>query len=88
MNTIDPVLLNKVKYHIDSLKHILEKNNLQIVVSKSSGTANLMTKDFSVTHDSMIQEDQETFMDDDFEHVDLPISLYDPEIESFAKNPD
>lgn len=86
MQHIDPVVLNKIKYHIDSLKHVLEKNHVKISVSTSSGTANLIPDGYSVTHDSMIQEDQETVCADDFPQVDLPIILYDPEYESIVKD--
>jgi len=86
MNTIDPVVLNKIKYHIDSLKHILDKNRVRIAVSASSGTANLIPEGFSITNDSMIQEDQEIVMADDLPQVDLPIVLYDPEFESIVED--
>jgi hypothetical protein len=86
MNTIDPVVLNKIRYHIDSLKNILGKNRVRIAVSTSSGTANLIPEGFSITNDSMIQEGQEIVMADDLPQVDLPIVLYDPEFESIVKD--
>lgn len=86
MNTIDPVVLNKIKYHIDSLKHLLDKNRVKIAVSASSGIANLLPEGFSITNDSMIQEDQEIVMADDFHQVELPIVRYDPELESIVKD--
>lgn len=90
MNTIDPVVLNKIKYHIDSLKHILDKNRVKIAVSTSfsahSGTANLIPEGFSITNDSMIQEDQEIVKANDLPQVELPIIRYNPELESIVKD--
>lgn len=90
MNTIDPVVLNKIKYHIDSLKHILDKNRVKIAVSTSFsasyGIANLIPEGFSITNDSMIQEDQEIVKATDLPQVELPIVRYDPELESIVKD--
>ena len=86
MNTIDPVVLNKIKYHIDSLKHILEKNRVRIAISASSGTASLIPEGFSITNDSMIQEGQEIIVSNCLPQVDLPIVQYDPNFESIVKD--
>ena len=90
MNTIDPVVLNKIKYHIDSLKHILEKNRVRIAISTSFsasyGIANLIPEGVSITNDSMIQEGQEIVKADDLPQVELPIERYNPELESFVKD--
>lgn len=88
MNTIDPVVLNKIKYHIDSLKHLLDTNRVNIAVSASSGIANLLPDGYAVAPDHTIREKQAIVMADDFPQVDLPVILYDPGFESIVKIPD
>ena len=77
---VDPVVLNQIKYHIDSLSNLMNNYGVKIVVEAQSGYTALLPKEYSVVaDDDPSAEVGEPVCLDDFLMADLPISSFDSE---------
>lgn len=80
---VDPVVLNQIKYHIDSLSRIMNTYGVQIAVEASTGYSALLPKQYEVVaDDDPFVQDEEPACLGDFQKVDLPIVSYDCEYQS------
>lgn len=86
---VDPVVLNQIKYHIDSLDRLMNTYGVKIAVEAYNGYAALLPKQYEVVADDGRPEVSYTDMGEeepacmgDFLRVDLPIVSYDSEYQS------
>ena len=80
---VDPVVLNQIKYHIDSLSRLMNTYGVKIAVEAYNGYAALLPKQYEVVaNDDPSVKDEEPACLGDFQKVDLPIEAYDYEYQS------
>lgn len=80
---VDPVVLNQIKYHIDSLSNLMNTYGVKIVVEAQSEYTALLPKEYEVVaNDDPSAEDGKPVCLGDFLMVDLPISSFDSEYQS------
>lgn len=80
---VDPVVLNQIKYHIDSLARLMNTYGVKIAVDTQTGYASLLPKSYEVVaNDDPSVKDEEPACLGDFQKVDLPIEAYDYEYQS------
>ena len=85
INTVPEDARSKIIAKIKELKDILYKHNVSILLNADTMCTRLLPAGFMIETDGETDEGTQTFISDDFEYIELPIDLYDPNYHTIVK---
>ena len=87
INKVPEDARSKIIAKIKELTDILYEHNVSILLNADTMCARLLPAGFMIETDERLtnDEDTQTFISDDFEYIELPIDLYDPNYNTIVK---
>lgn len=86
INTVPEDARSKILAKIKELSDLLNETRVNILLNQETCTAKLLPQGFRVVEDGSQGDDADTYISDEFEFIDLPVEIYDPNFHTIVKD--
>lgn len=86
INTVPEDVRDKILVKVKELSDLLNENGVNILLNQETYTTRLLPQGFRVEVDGCQGDDADTYVSDEFEFIDLPVEIYDPNFHTIVKD--
>ena len=86
INTIHEDARSKILAKVKELSDLLNENGASILLNQETCASRLLPKGFRVVETDSLGDDADTYYSDEFEFIDLPVEIYDPNVHTIVKD--
>lgn len=86
INTVPEDARSKILVKVKELSDLLNENGASILLNRETCAARLLPKGFLVVETDSLGDDADTYYSDEFEFIDLPVEIYDPNVHTIVKD--
>ena len=86
INTIHEDARSKILAKVKELSDLLNENGASILLNQETCASRLLPKSFCVVETDSLGDDADTYYSDEFEFIDLPVEIYDPNVHTIVKD--
>lgn len=86
INTVPEDVRDKILSKVKELSDLLNENGVNILLNQETCTTKLLPQGFRVEEDGCQGDDADTYVSDEFEFIDLPVEIYDPNFHTIVKD--
>ena len=86
INTVPEDARSKILAKVKELSDLLNENGASILLNLETCASRLLPKGFHAVETDSLGDDADTYYSDEFEFIDLPVEIYDPNVHTIVKD--
>lgn len=86
INTVPEDARSKILAKVKELSDLLNENGASILLNQETCASRLLPKGFRAVETDSLGDDADPYYSDEFEFIDLPVEIYDPNFHTIVKD--